>query len=181
MLSDDLQAIRRVLGGDPEAFRALVERYQRPLFCLVKNLLPDIAEREDVVQEVFLAAYRHLAAFDPGRSAFSTWLFTIARNKCYHALKKRRPLVLAEMPERADLQTPDREAAGNELCRRLDAALAGLPFEQQTAFVLAVVQGLSLEEVARIEGVKLGTVKSRLARAREKLRPYFETAAEPHG
>ena len=90
-MNDDLDAIRRVLAADVESFRRLVERYQRPLLTLIRNLTPADTDHEGVAQEVFLAAFRSLASFDPKRSAFSTWLFTIARNRCRNELARRRP------------------------------------------------------------------------------------------
>ena len=126
-----------------------------------------------------LAAFRSLASFDPKRSAFSTWLFTIARNRCRNELARRRPVAGAELPDVVDLRSPERAASEAELFRQLDAALDALPFEQRSAFVLAQ-QGLSYEEVGRIEGVGVGTVKSRIARAREKLRCLLRHVAEPH-
>jgi RNA polymerase sigma-70 factor (ECF subfamily) len=129
---------------------------------------------------VFLAAFRHLASFDPKRSAFSTWLFTIARNRCRNELARRRPVAGTELPDVVDLRSPERAASEAELLRQLDAALDTLPFEQRSAFVLAQLQGLSYEEVGRIEDVGVGTVKSRIARAREKLRCLLSHAAEPH-
>src|SRR5215213_6127279 len=81
-MNDDLDAIRRVLAGDVESFRRLVERYERPLLTLVRRLTPSHTDHEGVAQEVFLAAFRGLASFDRERAAFSTWLFTIARNRC---------------------------------------------------------------------------------------------------
>jgi RNA polymerase sigma-70 factor (ECF subfamily) len=177
-MSDDLDVIRRVLGGDVESFRLLVEKYQGPLFCFIRNVIADAHDAEDVAQEVFLAAYGSLAAYDPDRAAFSTWLFTIARNRCRNARKKRRPIVPDELPEGAELRTPDAELAEAEWFRLLDRALASLPFEQQTAFVLAEIQGLSLAEIGAIEGVPLGTIKSRISRAREKLRSRLRPAAE---
>jgi RNA polymerase sigma-70 factor (ECF subfamily) len=177
-MSEDLQVIRRVLGGDIEAFRLLVERYQAPLFCLIRNLVPDASDCEDIAQEVFLSAYRHLAAFDPGRATFSTWLWTIARNLSLNAVKKKRPLPLGELPEALDARTPETELCEQELSRQLDAALAALPFEQRTAFVLSEIQGLSYEEIAHIEGINLGTVKSRISRARDKLRCCLRRTAE---
>jgi RNA polymerase sigma-70 factor (ECF subfamily) len=173
-MDDDLQVIDRVKGGDVEAFRTLVRRYERTVFGLVRNLISDAAECEDVAQEVFLAAYRHLRAFDARRAPFAVWLLSIARNKCYSALKRKknrpRPMGLESLPEAADRRTPEADAAEEECFRLLDAALAALPLEQKTAFVLAELQGLPLDQVGKIEGVKLGTVKSRLSRAREKLR-----------
>jgi RNA polymerase sigma-70 factor (ECF subfamily) len=177
-MSDDLDVIRRVLSGDGESFRHLIAKYERPLFCFIRNLIADAHDAEDVAQEVFLAAYSSLGAYNPGRAAFSTWLFTIARNRCRNALKRRRPLVLDELPEEAGGRTPDAELAEAEWFGRLDQALATLPFEQKTAFVLAEIQGLSLEEIGAIEGVPLGTIKSRISRAREKLRSLLRPAAE---
>jgi RNA polymerase sigma-70 factor, ECF subfamily len=179
-MNDDLDAIRRVLAGDVESFRRLVERYQRPLLTLVRSLTPPNTDHEGVTQEVFLAAFRRLASFDPKRSAFSTWLFTITRNRCRNELARRRPVAGIELPDVVDLRSPERAASGAELFHQLDAALDALPFEQRSAFVLAHMQGLSYEEVGRIEGVGVGTVKSRIARAREKLRSLLRHAAEPN-
>ena len=179
-MSDDADAIRRVLAGDVESFRGIVERYQRPLWALVRNLTPPGTDREGLAQEVFLAAFRSLASFDPKRSAFATWLFTIARNRCRNELARRRPVASAELPDVLDPRSPERAASEAELFRQFDAALAELPFEQRCAFVLAELQGLTYEEVGRIEGIGVGTVKSRVARAREKLRALLRHAAEPH-
>jgi RNA polymerase sigma-70 factor (ECF subfamily) len=177
-MGDDAGTIRRVLDGDLAAFRILVERYQRPLFGLVRNLLPNPSDWEDTAQEVFLTAYTHLGNYDANRAAFGTWLLTIARNKCLNLLKKRQPLVWAAMPETADPRSPEAPLAEAEVERQLDAALEALPPDQKTAFVLAEIQGLSYEEIARIEGVGLGTVRSRISRARDKLRAFFQQAAE---
>ena len=179
-MNDDLDAIQRVLAGDVDSFRRLVERYQRPLWTMVRNLTPHSIDHEGVAQEVFLAAFRCLASYDPKRSAFSTWLFTIARHRCSNELARRRPGTCAELPDVADLRSPERAASEAELFLQLDAALDALPFEQRSAFVLAQLQGLSYEEVGRIEGVGVGTVKSRIARARQKLRCLLRHIAEPH-
>jgi RNA polymerase sigma-70 factor (ECF subfamily) len=176
-VNEDLEVIRRILAGDTEAFRLLVVRYQRPLFGFIRNLVPG-PDGEDIAQDVFLAAFANLASFDPSRAGFSTWLFTIARNRCLAALKKRRPVLCARLPERADSRTPDVEASEEEWFRRLDDALEQLPVEQRTAFVLAELQGLAHDEIARMEGVSVGTVKSRLSRAREKLRALLPRPAE---
>ena len=171
---DDETILARIRAGERAAFGELIERHQEAVFRVVRNLLPQAAECEDVAQDVFLAAYARLASFDPTRASFRTWLLTIARNGCLNALKKRRPapdgLLGASRPIPPTCALPKRRLERAELFRRLDAALAALPFEQRTAFVLAELEGLSLEEVGRIEGVPVGTVKSRLGRAREKLR-----------
>lgn len=177
-MNEDLEAIKRVLAGDIESYRCLVDRYQRPIWTMVRNQTPLNTDHEGIAQDVFLSAYRSLASFDPKRSTFSTWLFTIARNRCRNELARRRPVVGAEFPEVVDLRSPDQAASEAELLHQLDAALDTLPFEQRSAFVLAHLQGLSYEEVGQIEGVGVGTVKSRIARAREKLRTLLRHADE---
>jgi RNA polymerase sigma-70 factor (ECF subfamily) len=177
-MSDDQEAIRRVLAGDLEAFRFLVQRHQGPLFGLIGNLIPDVHEREDVAQDAFLTAYTNLASYQAQQGAFSTWLLTIARNKCLNVLKRRRPVVLASLPDSADMRPPESDLSEQEWLRLLDEALAALPFEQRTVFVLAEMQGLSHVEIGRIEDVSVGTVKSRLSRAREKLRSLLRRTAE---
>lgn len=176
-MNDDVEVVRRVLAGDRESFRILVDRYQGRLCALIWNLSGDAHDWEDIAQEAFLAAYTHLHSFDPGRASFSTWLLTIGRNKCVNAWKRKKAAVPDEL-EQADLRTPDVEAEEQEFYRRLDGCLDSLPPAQKTAFVLAEIQELPLEAIAQIEGVKLGTVKSRLSRAKEKLRAFFRRAAE---
>jgi RNA polymerase sigma-70 factor (ECF subfamily) len=177
-MSDDQQVIHRVLDGDIEAFRVLVVKYQRPLACLVRNLVADRHEWEDVAQEAFLTAFSRLRSYDPARASFLTWLLTIARNRCLNARKKKRPVPLEQLPEGADARTPVVAALEEEFFAQLDGGLAALPFEQQTVFVLSEIQGYSHEEIGRIEGIKPGTVKSRLSRAREKLRSLLPWTAE---
>ncbi len=177
---DDQAVIAQVLAGDTDAFRVLVLRYQRPLFVFIGRLVGDRQECEDIAQEVFLAAYVHLRRYDPQCATFSTWLYTMARNRCVNAWKRRRPAARDVLREPADMRTPDLRLAEEELFQRLDAELDALPLEQKTVFVLSELQELSHEEVARIEGVKLGTVKSRLSRARAKLRAVFARIVEQH-
>lgn len=169
--TEDAALARRAAGGDAAAFRMLVERYQAPLLAVVRSLLPDPAAREDVAQDAFVSAWLHLAEYDPARGAFFTWLVRIARNRAQNVRKKRRPEPVAAVPERADpAPGPAADAARADAFRRLDAALADLPADQRAAFALTTIHGLSVAEVAEIEGVPAGTVKSRAARARKKLR-----------
>jgi RNA polymerase sigma-70 factor (ECF subfamily) len=166
----DAGLVRQASGGDAEAFRTLVVRYQAPLLAVVSNLLPQTSDREDVAQEAFLKAWRRLAQYDPARGSFFGWLAAIARNLARNARKKRRPEPRPDLPDLAD-PTPDGAAAERaEAWRRLDAALGSLPDDQRAAFVLAEIHGLPLAEVAAMEGIPVGTAKSRTARAREKLR-----------
>src|SRR5207244_2760826 len=117
-----------------------------------------------------VAAWTHLATYDPARGAFFTWLVRIARNRALNVLAKRTPEAMAEVPDRAAPVPADDGLTREQAHRRLDAALAALPAEQRAAFALSEIHGLPLADVAEIEDVPLGTVKSRIARAREKLR-----------
>ena len=162
--------IERVLAGDTGAFRALVESHQKLVFQFARNMLRSIEDAEDLTQEVFVAAFRNLATFDAKRAKISTWLLTIARNRCCNHLKRRRIDTLGDVdtPDRNPL--PEDAAVQGEVWRHLSEALDTLPLEQRTAFVLAEIQELPHAEIAAIEGTELGTVKSRVSRARERLR-----------
>ena len=177
-MNDDLPTIQRVLEGDVDAFRLLVERYQRMLFALVGNLVSDRNDCDDIAQETFLAAYVGLGSYDACKAKFSTWLLTIARHKCLDHLKKRRPVTMEGLASQANSSEPAHEFAEADVFARLDDALAALPFEQKSAFVLSEIQGFSHEEISQIEAVPLGTVKSRISRAKEKLRSLFSDMRE---
>lgn len=162
---DDDDAIQRVLAGDIEAFAVLVDRYRGAVFAITRHVLPDPETQEDVGQEAFLAAFRALRRYDPARSRFSTWLLTIARNRAINELRRAR--VRAEAMAPPPCSNADEERSPSE---RLDAALDALPAEQRLAFVLAEVHGLTYEQVATVQEVAVGTVKSRIGRARASLR-----------
>lgn len=177
-MSDDLRITQRVLEGEIEAFRLLVEKYQKSLFAMISNMLTNPADCEDVAQEAFFAAYLHLRSYDANESRFSTWLFTIARNRCFNEAKRRRPASLDSIEPLVAAGHPADGLIAGEVADALDRALDSLPFEQRSAFVLAEIQDLPLDEVARIEAVPLGTVKSRINRAKEKLRWRLAPASE---
>ncbi|MBA7625716.1 RNA polymerase sigma-H factor [subsurface metagenome] len=169
-MTREIEVIRQILQGDIESFRLLLERYERPVVRMVRNITNNIESYEDVAQDVFFTAYRKLASFDPARSSFSTWLFTIARNKSLNVLKKKRVLSMSELPERADSRKPSDNMARKEFFDRLDRELQALPSRQRRAFVLAEFEKLPYEQIAQIEGVRIGTIKSRINRAKNKLR-----------
>ncbi|MFH1267209.1 MAG: sigma-70 family RNA polymerase sigma factor [Planctomycetota bacterium] len=179
-MREEAELIRRVVEGDVDGFRLLVERYQRPVFLLVRNLVPNRHTCEDIAQDVFLTAFHQLRAFDPTRAAFLTWLLTIARNKCFNVLKKKTPSPGGEAFERISFRTPFDEAAERELFERLDEALETLPAAQRSAFVLAEFVGLSCDQIAGIEGVAGATVRSRVSRAKERLRSLLRPFARDH-
>ena len=169
-MDEDDQAIGRVRAGDREAFRSLVERHQSSVCATIRALMPQSADWEDVAQEVFLAAFRHLATFDSSKGSFRTWLLTIARNQCRNRWKRLTLISTGIVPEGVDRRTPEMAASESEWFEKLDAGLAALPEEQRLVFVLIEMQGLSYEEAADIAGCNPGTVKSRLSRAKEWLR-----------
>lgn len=177
-MADEANIIRRVLQGDTESFRLLIERYEKPVVSMIRNLTRDGQACEDLAQEVFLTAYSKLRGFDPARSQFSTWLLTIARNKSINALKKKRPQSLGGLPEQIDEGGPYVQATDREAFARLDEALASLPAAQQRAFALVELEELSYEETAQIEAARVGTIKSRVNRAKAKLAAVLKRLEE---
>jgi RNA polymerase sigma-70 factor, ECF subfamily len=171
--------IQQVLDGDTEAFRWIVDRYQGPVWHMIRHLTgPDVSD--DIAQDVFVSAFAKLASYDPGQSRFSTWLFTIARNKAINAMKKKRPIYVSELPERPCQGNPSDDAVHKELLEQLDLEVEKLPPRQRRVLVLADFQGLPYDEIAQIEGVRLGTVKSRINRARAKLRAVLTRIGGPY-
>lgn len=173
-MEQELGIIRQVLDGQVDSFRLLVERYQRPIISMISNILNDRHLGEDVAQEVFFTAYKKLSTFDPARSEFSTWLFTIARNKSINALKKKKAHPPGKPPEKINPANPYTEVMRREFWTLLDRCLETLPARQKVAFVLAELEDLSYKQIAQIEGVRLGTVKSRINRAKKKLRQILK-------
>ena len=166
---DEQEVIQRVLDGDTEPFRLFVERYAGVVTRMIRNLTDDSHTCEDLAQEVFLTAYAKLRTFDPARSQFCTWLLTIARNKAVNAAGRKKPRYMADPPEQADASDPEMSAERKELLAALDRAVLALPLNQRTALVLAEFEQLPYEQIAQIEGVRLGTIKSRANRARVRL------------
>ena len=177
-MKDDTKIIRQILQGDVESFRLLLERYEKPVVRMIRNITGCTDSYEDIAQEVFFTAYKKLASFDPACSSFSTWLFTIARNKSINAIKKKRVPTLGELPERTKPDDPLGNLANKELFDELDRVLHTLPGRQKRAFVLAEFERLSYQEIAEIEGIRVGTVKSRINRAKKRLRSALNNFEE---
>lgn len=167
----ETEAIGRVLAGEAEAFRMILERYRKPVLSFIYNMLGTRENVEDVGQEVFLKAYHGLAGFDPSRgAAFSTWLFAIARNACVDFRRKSgRHEALDAGALREALADAADAGPGMETKARLDQALASLPEDQRLAVEWVFIRGMSYEEAARLEEVSVGTLSSRLARAKGRL------------
>ncbi|MBW8038433.1 MAG: sigma-70 family RNA polymerase sigma factor [Planctomycetes bacterium] len=169
-MTQETEIIRQVLEGDIESFRLLLARYEKPVVRMIRNITYDKESCQDIAQDVFLVAYKKLASFDPDRSNFSTWLFTIAKNKSLNALKKKKPLLMSELPEKSNPHNPSDDMVEKEFFDQLETKLQALPSKQRRAFILAEFEELSYAEIAQIEGVRLGTIKSRINRAKKKLR-----------
>jgi RNA polymerase sigma-70 factor (ECF subfamily) len=187
----DQQLVERAQRGDRRAFEMLVMKYQRKLTRLLSRLVRDPAEVEDVTQEAFIKAYRALPGFR-GDSAFYTWLYRIGINTAKNylvALGRRAPTSTsfdneeAESFEDADAlrdnSTPEGEAIGREIANTVNRAMEALPEDLRTAITLREIEGLSYEEIANVMNCPIGTVRSRIFRAREaiaaELRPLLGT------
>jgi RNA polymerase sigma-70 factor (ECF subfamily) len=166
---NDEDVIERVLAGKIDCFGWLVEKYQKKVAGVIYNMTHDFHLSEDLCQDVFMDAFRGLAGFDSARSQFSTWLYRISQNKAINAIKKRRAVNLAEVQEPAAEDTAFEAADADELHAEFDRLLESLPARQRAAFVWSEIEQLSYKEIAKIEGVSLGTVKSRISRARQFL------------
>jgi RNA polymerase sigma-70 factor (ECF subfamily) len=173
-MTKETKIIRQVLAGDTESFRFIVETYERPIVRMIRNMLNNRESYEDIAQDVFFTAYRKLASFDPAQGSFSAWLFTIARNKSINAMRKKRAFSMSEFCHNCDVNNPVDKIAERELFNKLDDGLEALPAAQKRAFIFAVFENLSYEEIAKIEAVRIGTIKSRINRARKKLVKFLK-------
>jgi len=170
---EDCELVSRVLAGRTDDFRVLVERHQVSVFRFAAALVGNREEAEDIAQEAFLAAFANLSGYDSSRAGFSTWLLEIARNRCINLLKRKRPIALNEPDSVIDVTSAD-PIVCQELSQQLDRALAALPVEQRSAFILAEIEQLPYAEIAQIERTPLGTVKSRINRAKQRLQSLLE-------
>ena len=178
---EDLALVERHRRGDPTAFDEVFERYQRLVYSVALRLSGDRERAADLTQEIFLRIYRHLGRFE-GRSSLDTWIYRVAINCCRSRLSRRRPKTqslpdaAAEMVEelRDRAPNPERRAISRDAGRRLGRALTSLPAAFREAVVLRDVEGLTYKEIAEVLGVRIGTVRSRIARGRERLRESME-------
>lgn len=189
----DADLVRRVQDGDQAAFDLLVRKYQHKIFGLLYRYVKDSAEVHDVAQEVFVKAWRALPNFR-GDSQFYTWLYRIAINtaKNYLTSKARRPindnLDITDPEEHGlqsriqDVATPEHMLLTDELRETVEAAIADLPDDLRTAVIMREIDGMSYDEIAEAMDCPIGTVRSRLFRAREaidnRIDPLINNAIE---
>jgi RNA polymerase sigma-70 factor (ECF subfamily) len=190
----DLMLVERSVAGDQKAFELLVIKYQRRIERLIGRMVRDVDLVEDIAQETFIRAYRALAQFR-GDAQFYTWLYRIAVNTAKKALMdlKRDPLVSesalrggsdeedetsAVENELTSAETPETVLAAKEIAATVNSAMEALPDELRQAVTLREIEGLSYEEIAEVMNCPIGTVRSRIFRAREaisaKVRPMLE-------
>src|SRR5436853_4460646 len=184
---DDAAVVSAFIGGEERAFQELVERYQTRLLNFIYRTIGDREKAEDLVQEVFIRVYRHIHRFDRSKK-FSTWVYTIASNLAKNELRNRsrNPLVLFQTiksnweDEERPLQFEDTTARPDDLYRKrhlrqaVDQCVDQLPTHHRAVFVLRELEGKSYEEIAEITDCNLGTVKSRLNRARNAFASIIE-------
>ena len=187
----DRQLVARAQRGDKRAFELLVEKYQRKLARLLSRFIRDPAEVEDVTQEAFIKAYRALPAFR-GDSAFYTWLYRIGINTAKNylmAMGRRAPTSTEVEADEAegfeegeqlrDINTPESVLLSKEIAETVNSTIEKLPEELRTAIQLREIEGMSYEDIARVMDCPIGTVRSRIFRAREaiaeQLRPLLGT------
>jgi RNA polymerase sigma-70 factor (ECF subfamily) len=190
----DQQLVTRAQKGDKRAFGLLVEKYQRKLARLLSRYVRDPAEVEDVTQEAFVKAYRALPAFR-GDSAFYTWLYRIGINTAKNylmAMGRRAPTTTEVEAEDAeshedgeqlrDISSPESMLLSKEIAATVNDTIQALPEELRTAIQLREIEGMSYEEIAKVMDCPIGTVRSRIFRAREaiaeRLRPLLDTSGD---
>ena len=189
----DAELVARVQQGDKAAFDLLVLKYQRKILRLLSRMLRDQSDIEDVMQEAFIKAYRALPQFR-GESAFYTWLYRIAINTARNWMSSqgRRPSspngnqteegeTFSEIDNLTDNNTPESMLASREIAESVNATIQDLPAELRTAIVLREIDGLSYEEIAETMSCPIGTVRSRIFRAREAIAAKLRPILDQHG
>ncbi|WP_230869360.1 RNA polymerase sigma factor [Iocasia frigidifontis] len=179
----DKELIKKFRNNDESAFEELVLRYQKKVYNTVLRMLSNLDDASDITQEIFIKVYQNLEKFK-GQSSFSTWLFSIAGNHCRDELRKRQKELkhssldsIAEERKETERVSdnnsnyqPEERSIQNEQFRDIEIALSKLSIEYRESLVLRDIQGFTYDEISKILGLPAGTVKSRLSRARRKLR-----------
>lgn len=182
----DSELVRRALAGSSDAYREIVQRFERPLTSLIQRMVGDRSQAEDLTQETFIKAFKNLHRFDLQRK-LSSWLFKIANNCAIDFLRLARPKTVpleAQGPDQESWEVlpapeeegPDRRAERSEVARALDAALGRLGPRYRQILLLRFQHAMAYHEIAEVTGLKMGTVKIQLHRARKMLAQELASA-----
>lgn len=185
--SPDLERLRRFKAGDPGAFEEIVEAHQGRIATLCRYLLGNAADAEDATQDVFIKAFKSLPAFRPD-AALSTWLYRIAVNTCID--RKRKPFFCSLFQAEdgrdshelvSDAPSPERLVEARQISGEIQRALQKLSPKLRAAIVLKEIEGLTYEQIGEVQEISLGTVKSRISRARDELKRTLGGGREQNG
>ena len=182
---NEQKLIQRASGGDPAAFNRLMAQHEKKMYAIALRMFGNREDAQDCLQEAMLRVYRAIGGFK-GQSSFSTWLYRITMNTCLDELRRKKnkqSTSLDNLLEQGwspsdDEGTPEKHAVRSELRRELNKAIQELPEDMRSAVVLRDIQGFSYDEIAGALGVNVGTIKSRISRAREKLRGKLKEKPE---
>jgi RNA polymerase sigma-70 factor (ECF subfamily) len=187
----DAALVRRVLARDAEAFRAIMQRYNRRLYRIARSVLRNNSEAEDVVQETYISAFTHLSSYR-GESSLAAWLSRITMNEALGRLRQRRPTMdiaafdetrteaeIIRFPLSTQNDDPERTMAQRQLLQLVEQATDDLPEVYRLVFVARVIEGMSVEETADLLRIKPETVKTRLHRARQLVRDQLNKQIGP--
>lgn len=182
---NEQKLIERASGGDPAAFNTLMAAHEKRMYAVALRMFANREDAQDCLQEAMLRIYRSIGNFK-GQSSFATWVYRITMNSCLDELRRKKNKQSTSLDGLLDQgwapadegAAPEKHAMRSELRRELKRAIHELPEDMRSAVILRDVQGFSYEEIAQVLNVNVGTVKSRISRAREKLRGKLKENAE---
>ena len=182
---NEQKLIERASAGDASAFNKLMAAHEKRMYAVALRMFANREDAQDCLQEAMLRVYRSIGGFK-GQSSFSTWVYRITMNTCLDELRRKKnkqntsldSLLEQGWSPADESAAPEKHAVRSELRRELKRAIGELPEEMRSAVVLRDVQGFSYEEIAQVLDVNVGTIKSRISRAREKLRGKLQEKAE---
>lgn len=182
---NEQKLIQRASGGDPSAFNQLMAQHEKKMYAVALRMFSNREDAQDCLQEAMLRVYRAIGGFK-GQSSFSTWIYRITMNTCLDELRRKKNKQSASLDSLLEQGwspvdaggTPERHAVRAEVRRELNRAIQELPEDMRSAVVLRDIQGFSYEEIAVMLDANVGTIKSRISRAREKLRGKLKEKPE---
>ncbi|MBQ8507952.1 MAG: sigma-70 family RNA polymerase sigma factor [Clostridia bacterium] len=182
---NEQKLIERASGGDPSAFNQLMAAHEKRMYAVALRMFSNREDAQDCLQEAMLRVYRSIGGFK-GQSSFSTWVYRITMNTCLDELRRKKNKQNTSLDGLLDMgwsptdegDVPEKHAVRSELRREIRSAIRELPEDMRSAVVLRDIQGFSYDEIAQMLEVNVGTIKSRISRAREKLRGKLQEKPE---